>query len=150
MPAITIEIPGEPVAKGRPRVGRTFNGGVRMLTPKETERFEAKVAWLARQEMKARQLPLFAGPLRLEIDAYWTALKGTAKKRGHLTLPKSTKPDFDNVAKAVCDGLNGVAFTDDGQIHECVVRKWLAPVGAPARVVVHIATVPTPMEANPC
>jgi Holliday junction resolvase RusA-like endonuclease len=141
MPAITIEVPGVPEPKGRPRAGRTFGGGVRMYTPKKTESYEAKVAYLARQEMKARNLPLLMGPLRLEIEAYWPALQGTAKKRAHLTLPKATKPDFDNVAKAVCDALNGVAFSDDGQIHECLVRKWFAPVGAPARVVVHIATV---------
>jgi Holliday junction resolvase RusA-like endonuclease len=35
----------------------------------------------------------------------------------------TTKPDADNVVKAVFDGLNGVAFRDDVQVVDLRVRK---------------------------
>ena len=34
------------------------------------------------------------------------------------------KPDFDNVTKAVCDALNGVAYDDDSQIVDAMARKF--------------------------
>lgn len=34
-----------------------------------------------------------------------------------------TKPDIDNVLKAVLDGLNGVAYEDDAQVVEVSVTK---------------------------
>lgn len=33
------------------------------------------------------------------------------------------KPDFDNIAKVVCDALNKVAYYDDSQIAESIVMK---------------------------
>jgi len=36
--------------------------------------------------------------------------------------PKS-KPDLDNVAKAILDALNGVVYKDDSQICELFVKK---------------------------
>jgi crossover junction endodeoxyribonuclease RusA len=32
--------------------------------------------------------------------------------------------DVDNVAKSVLDGLNGVAYEDDNQVVELLVRKY--------------------------
>lgn len=34
------------------------------------------------------------------------------------------KPDFDNVTKAVCDALNGIAYSDDSQIVDAMERKF--------------------------
>ena len=36
------------------------------------------------------------------------------------------KPDVDNVAKSILDSLNGMAYKDDSQVVECIVRKWYA------------------------
>lgn len=33
------------------------------------------------------------------------------------------KPDADNIAKIVCDGLNGIAYKDDKQIVSLTVLK---------------------------
>lgn len=33
------------------------------------------------------------------------------------------KPDIDNIAKAVLDGLNGVAYSDDSKVTTICVRK---------------------------
>jgi len=39
------------------------------------------------------------------------------------------KPDLDNVAKAVIDGMNGIIFKDDSQITSLHVTKVYAEVG---------------------
>lgn len=38
-----------------------------------------------------------------------------------------TRADFDNIAKAILDGLSGVAFIDDRQVVDLRIRK-LTPV----------------------
>jgi Holliday junction resolvase RusA-like endonuclease len=39
------------------------------------------------------------------------------------------KPDLDNVAKAIIDGMNGIIFKDDSQIINLHVTKVYAEVG---------------------
>ena len=35
------------------------------------------------------------------------------------------KPDADNIAKIICDALNGIAYQDDAAVAELsVVKKW--------------------------
>lgn len=43
--------------------------------------------------------------------------------------PYTHKPDADNVAKAVLDALNGLAYEDDSQVQELVIIKKYAPAG---------------------
>lgn len=37
---------------------------------------------------------------------------------------KDTKPDFDNLAKSICDIMNGIVFKDDNQIVRAVIEKF--------------------------
>ena len=37
--------------------------------------------------------------------------------------PHTQKPDADNLAKAIADGLNRIAWADDSQVYELAVRK---------------------------
>lgn len=53
-----------------------------------------------------------------------------------------TKKDVDNICKAVCDGLNGVAYKDDRQIVDCHIRKlYDKEVDAEARIEVRIESI---------
>ena len=36
------------------------------------------------------------------------------------------KPDADNIAKIIMDALNGVAYEDDRQVVELIVRKFFS------------------------
>ena len=38
-------------------------------------------------------------------------------------LQPTLKPDADNIAKIICDGLNGIAYKDDKQIVSLTVLK---------------------------
>lgn len=119
--AVCLFVPGDPVPKARPRVGL----GKRFYTPKGTSRYEASIAWEARQAMRGR--PPLTCPLSVEIEVHLPAPKHwSIRKRkdalAGLLLP-AVRPDLDNYVKALLDGLNGIAFVDDGQITELRARK---------------------------
>ena len=48
------------------------------------------------------------------------------------------KPDSDNIAKAILDALNGVAYYDDSQIVELTIKK---EYGEAARVEVELNAI---------
>lgn len=56
----------------------------------------------------------------------------SARKRPHMTV----RPDLDKLVRAVLDGLTGVVFMDDCQVHELNVRKNYAD-GQPG-VTIHV------------
>lgn len=121
---ITFTVPGEPQGKGRPRAFRAGRG-VRMYTPAKTEAYEQAVATAGRQAMAGRE-PM-VGPLAVDlmavvsVPASWSKKRRAAALEG-LELP-AKKPDADNVAKAIADGLNGITYGDDAQVVELRVRK---------------------------
>lgn len=118
----TFTIPGKPWAKQRPRFSRRSG---RAFTPKETVHFEQTVGQIALQHFPQ---PL-DGAIKLTIWATFQPPVSWSKKKtaAHLNRPHTQKPDFDNIAKAICDGLNRIAFADDGQVYECSVRKVWGP-----------------------
>ena len=118
---------GAPQGKGRPRVGRVGQH-VRMFTPAKTLAYEGLVAHCGAAAMAGRAL--LEGPveLRLLIDvaipASWSKRKQAQALAAEI-LP-TTKPDVDNVIKAIGDGLNGVVWKDDSQISDVIARKRYA------------------------
>lgn len=114
-----FEIEGKPVGKGRPRF---WNGHA--VTPQATRDYEKRVA-LAYKECN---LPLFeTEPLEVEIIAKYPIPKQTRKAEKALMMERkiipTKKPDIDNIAKIILDGLNGVAYKDDNQVCRLSVRK---------------------------
>ena len=89
-----FDIPGEPVAKGRPRFY-----GYRAVTPQHTRDAE---------ELVRNQFHMFyphAEPLDGDILMILMFYKG-----------RHGKPDLDNLEKLVKDALNGLAYVDDQQV----------------------------------
>ena len=123
---IEFFVPGAPVGKGRPRAARR-GAGVVMFTPEKTAGYEALVAAAASNAMRAEAWPLFTGPLeavlemRIPIPASWSKAHKAAALAG-TELPTS-KPDIDNVVKAILDACNGVVFRDDAQVVMLVATK---------------------------
>lgn len=141
-----LEIPGAPVAKGRPRMARQGTA----YTPAKTRRYEDVVRQLA----AAARPPLFEGPVRVTVIATIEPPRSWSKRKtaAHLGRPHCQRPDADNLAKAVTDALNRIVWHDDAQIWSLTVRKeW----GRPARVTVLVddderdawEDVDSPMEA---
>jgi Holliday junction resolvase RusA-like endonuclease len=116
---ITINIPGTPVAKGR---ARSFirAGRIGHHTPEKTVNYEGMVALAASQAMGVADANLLAGPLAMSFMAVFPIPKSWSKKRvlANDTRPEfvTKKPDLDNLAKSLADGMNGVVYGDDAQI----------------------------------
>lgn len=105
----TLDIPGDPVAKGRPRVYRGHG-----ITPPRTVSAENRVyaAFIARYpDMK---------PVGGPVDVYagfWLSRRG--------------KPDIDNMIKLILDALNRVAWRDDAQITRIIASKTVPDLMVP-------------------
>ena len=121
---IEFFVPGTPVGKGRPRAARR-GAGVVMFTPEKTAGYEALVAAMASNAMRAHQL--LDGPLeavlemRFPVPASWSKAKRARALAG--VEWHTSKPDADNVAKAVLDACNGVVFRDDSQVVILIATK---------------------------
>ena len=108
-----------PQGKGRPRSSHA--GGVfRTHTPAKTVAYERTLRDQAALQIRGHE-PL-SGPLYVSMAFYFPQ---KTKKR-HQT-PKATKPDIDNLVKAVADALNGIVWHDDNQIARILAGKeWAA------------------------
>lgn len=115
-------VPGEPVAKGRPRAS-TIGGKARLYTPAKTQNYENLVR-IACANIIDVPLP---GPCAVSVTAVLPIPQSWSKKRAQAALggtERPTKrPDLDNYLKAILDGMNGVAFSDDSQVVEIGARK---------------------------
>lgn len=136
----TFVVPGEPQGKARPRFSRR-GGQVATYTPKKTVDYER----LVKTAYHSACGGLFFGekiPLMVSIVAYFKPPKSTPHairlSMYEGTICPTKKPDVDNIAKAICDALNGTAYHDDAQIVNVAVQKLYADT---PRVEVSIETI---------
>ena len=121
---ISFIVPGIPVAKGRPRFARVGKG-VRTFTPAKTVRFEERVMLAA----QAAGVTMLTGPVEVSISAIFGMVGPPRKRKPREAQWKATRPDVENVAKAVLDALNGIAYRDDAQVVSLFVTKRFAAQG---------------------
>lgn len=124
---VAFLIPGPPKGKGRHRTriakGRGGRQFVAAYTPKDTVEYENLVRMAAAEAMAGRAPTSF--PVSVVIRAFflvpasWSGRKRSRALAGEI-LP-TTKPDLDNVEKAVMDGMNQIVFRDD--VVACEVTK---------------------------
>lgn len=118
----SFEIHEKAVGKERPRYSTKTN---RMYTPKRTSTFEEKVrsAFLEKYNI-ATEVSIKA--FKAKIVAVFEPPKSASKKKKEELLFKidyTKKPDADNIAKAILDSLNGLAYKDDSQVSALLVLK---------------------------
>lgn len=124
---IRFEVLGEVKGKGRPRFARVGNY-VKTYNDKETVSYEEHI----RQSFIASGQAPFPEdtPLSVYIRADVSIPKSASKKKRDLMLTgkirPTKKPDPDNIAKAVLDALNKVAYKDDTQVIHLSVNKRYA------------------------
>ena len=121
-----FEVPGEPKGKARARTFYHKNAGkVVSMTPEDTVLYENLIKTAFAESCKGRYFN--KEPLEVYITAFFPIPKSTSKKNRTLMLEDkllpTKKPDSDNIAKVICDALNGVAYGDDTQIVKLVVNK---------------------------
>ncbi len=127
-----FNVPGNPVPKPRPKF---FSRGkfVRVYTPAHGKKYEALVADCCRKAMAGDGSVELAGPLTMIVAFYFERPK--SKKRG---TPHTVKPDIDNLAKSILDGINGIAYRDDAQVVDLQLTKGYTENPADARAFVWI------------
>ena len=124
---LTFEVPGDPHGKGRPKFARRGNF-VQTYTDKKTTSYEDLVRFHANIAM------VDLAPLESAVAVYiyikLAVPKSYSKKRTEACLSglerPTKKPDWDNVAKSICDAMNGIVYMDDTQIVDAHVTKVYA------------------------
>ena len=116
---IEFTVMGTPKGKARPRFVRCGKG-VRTYTPKATETYQNDVLASYMESCKGKKLN---GPIWANITAYFAIPKSIPKSKRDGLSWYGKKPDVDNIAKAVLDALNGVAYDDDKQIVSLIIDK---------------------------
>lgn len=128
---IEFTIPGQPVAKGRPKFARR-GAHVAAYTPAKTASYESLVKLAATQAMVMAERTPTKSPvhlsvsLRLQVPASWSKKRRAMALAGVICATK--KPDADNVLKGIKDGCNGIVWRDDAQVVEILLIKRYAEV----------------------
>lgn len=136
---IFFTVYGEPVAKGRPRFARQGKF-VKTFTPEKTKSYESEVAMMAKAAMGSSK------PLSCALEAFihltFPIPASYNKKRSEACLSgqekHTKKPDADNCAKAIIDGMGGIIFDNDSQIVSLHIHKTYGEI-AKAEIMVREA-----------
>lgn len=142
---IEFEVPGKPMGEPRKRVRVVKSGGraFAMHYPaKEAVEYRARITEAATRAMRAAGIAMFEGACLVQISALWELPKSRWKRKAPVPPhARVAKPDADNVAKIVCDALNGVAFRDDSQVACLTVVKINAAQGQVGKLKVVVAPI---------
>lgn len=128
---ITFLVEGKPQGKAR---ARTFYdkrvGKMRSITPEQTKSYEDLIRWsykAAGGQYMGEKL------ISVDIQAFYSIPKAFSKVKANDAINgnirPTTKPDCDNVIKAVLDALNGVAYYDDKQVVSVSCNKYYGETG---------------------
>ena len=124
---ISFVVPGEPRGKGRPRFTKTGHP----YTDSETRAYENKIIAYYRKAAGAARFPQDAF-VAVYVVAYIPMPKSATKANRAAMEAKqilpSRKPDIDNIAKAVLDALNGVAYHDDARVQKICCEKYYSEI----------------------
>lgn len=114
-----IFFPFEPVPKGRPRFTRTGHA----YTPKATQDYEKQIS----KFYCSNSDDFYDSAIKIKLVFNMPIPKSCTKKNRELIMANEIKyiksPDADNLAKAVLDSLNGLAFKDDRLITKLMIEK---------------------------
>lgn len=111
---VRFSVPGVPMGKGRPRFAR-IGKGVRTYSDAPTMVYENLVRTCLVTQSSWDGEPL-TGPVALRVVAHFPIPKSWSKAKQAGARHHTSKPDLDNVTKAVLDALNGVAWADDSAV----------------------------------
>jgi|TARA_R110002020_G_scaffold472269_1_gene700104 Holliday junction resolvase RusA-like endonuclease len=140
-----VEVPGDPIGKGRPR-GTSIGGKVRLYTPKKTSDWERSAAMIMTSVW--RKAPVDE-PVEVEIAAFSHRPKRLLRRKDpdHV-IWKGSKPDADNICKCALDALvmAGV-LRDDSLAVKVTIQDFYAERDRGPRLCLRMRSVgPEPVE----
>ena len=124
---VMFEIEGKPFGKGRPRFARRGKF-VSTYTDAKTKSYETTIRDAAKAAMGSSEPLETAVSVSIYIRCPIPASYSNKRKLACLDQDErpTKKPDWDNCAKSICDGMNGIIFKDDAQIVDAHVTKVYA------------------------
>ena len=124
---VEIVIYGVPIPQGRPRFARRGNY-VTTYDPETSKNYKQLVELWTTQKLKTISgFKPYEKAVCVDIDFYlpipqsWSKTKRTEAAGG--VIRPITKPDLDNLYKAVTDAMIGLVWTDDSIITDAHIRK---------------------------
>lgn len=121
---LSFAIFGEPKAK---QADRTFRRGefIGHYQPKIVLNYCDSVRCQVAQAMIDAGISVIDGAIHLTAKFYFCKPKSRQRKATvGIDLVKTTRPDLDNLEKAVLDGMKGILFRDDAQVWKVDKEKW--------------------------
>ncbi len=123
---VSFIIPAKPLGKERPRVCK---GGY-VYTPAKTKAYEnfikgCYIEQCGNVSFKSKSIALYVKSY-VKPKSDFRKAERIAALNGE--LKPTTKPDADNILKAILDALNEVAYDDDRYIYKIVIERFYAEV----------------------
>jgi Holliday junction resolvase RusA-like endonuclease len=114
---LTLNLLGQPIAKGRPRFS-THSGYAVAYTPRKTRNAESSLQAQAAMQLPSGFVP-FKGPVAMTVSFRLQRPKSLKKSIQYPTK----RPDLENFLKTLLDALNSVVFDDDSQVVSILATK---------------------------
>lgn len=114
---------GRPIPKQSARIGK-FGG----YQPKRIKQYADKVRAYCLQALSEDKWSVSQRPVEVRMDFCFPWPSNTKKSLIDKRLPRIKRPDLDNLAKALLDGMDSL-WLDDAQVSSLVVRKLNVPRG---------------------
>lgn len=132
---LSVTIFGDPVPKARPRF--SSKGGFRTYTPQKTKDYEK----LIQKHLEGLIPNTIMQNMHLHVEAVFSRPKSMRSKKYPTGLiHKHTRPDIDNVIKAVMDALN-VFIKDDSLIVSISAEKFYAELDGNPRTTITLSVL---------
>jgi len=121
---IKLEFDVKPMAKQSFRTTRT---GQKYLDA-SVIKYRKAIRNMAILQMRKQKAEKIEGAVNMNIVYSFRRPKSLNKKERNeidsgKSIPKTTKPDIDNLTKAILDALNGIAWKDDAQVAQINIQK---------------------------
>lgn len=124
---ILFRVDGEPKGQPRPRAF-SRNGKARVYDPGTAEGWRGLISAAARPELPAEPI---SGPVRLDVEFAMPRPQRLCRRRDDPgAIPHTSKPDLDNLLKALLDALTQLGlWRDDDQVVEVRAVKHYHELG---------------------
>lgn len=121
---IKLEFDIKPMAK---QSFRTTRSGQKYLDP-SVIKYRKAIRNKAIAQMRNQKAEKIEGAVNMNIVYAFRRPQSLSKKERNeidngKIVPKTTKPDIDNLTKAILDALNGIFWKDDAQVTQIKIQK---------------------------
>ena len=119
---VRFSVSGTPQPKSRPRFTKSGHAYTATKT-KDYEKLIGQCAWV---KMAHSKIKTTKSPVHFEMIAYFPIPKSWSERKRMQALAgaiRPSKPDLDNLIKAVLDGCNKIVYEDDQQVYSVWAKK---------------------------